>query len=171
MKNKDILAAIALAILAVCATFTLTACREAAYFVPEKQPYDADLPDTYRQITLDSSSSADALAAMAIYKPEVELISQTPSVIASIGQKKKGREIWFNLVAFDEDKLTATRKYFFVIDEKPKDLFNWLKQKNSFIFETRMLLDEKTLSEPYASQNARRIAIIEKIREQLQNIE
>ena len=98
--------------------FALCGCAVRDFLMPERPPYDAEIAQSYSQTELKISTSADVLAT--IHKPEYELLSQSRSVIASVGQKKKGREIWLNMVAFDENELTARRKYFFIVDEQSK---------------------------------------------------
>jgi hypothetical protein len=96
-----------------------------------------------------------------IHRPEYELLSQSKSVVASLGRKKKGRKIWFNMVAFDENKPAAKRKYFFVVDEKAKGFLFWPRQ--SLIFDSEMVLETEVLDKPYANENARRIAILKQV--------
>jgi len=143
----------------------LCGCSVIDYFRPEKPPYDAELYESYRRTKLKVSSSADVLAT--IHRPEYELLSQSKSVVASVGQKKKGYKIWFNMVAFDEDELTAKRKYFFVVDEKAKGLLFWPRQ--SLTFESEMVLDKEVLDKPYANENARRIAILRQHSKNIRN--
>jgi hypothetical protein len=121
-------------------------------------PYESAA--TYDQIKLKESSSADVLTA--ITKPKDELLSQSKSVVASQGIKKKGHKLWLTMVAFDENEPTAKRKYFFVVDEKAESvLFFWPKRK--LIFNSEMVLEAKVLDEPYANENARRIAIFKQV--------
>jgi hypothetical protein len=122
-------------------------------------PYEN--PATYNQIKLKESTSADVLTA--ITKPKDELLSQSKSVVASQGMKKKGHKLWLNMVAFDENEPTAKRKYFFVVDEKAENVLLWAKRK--LIFDSEMVLDAKVLNEPYANENARRIAILKRVTE------
>jgi hypothetical protein len=114
---------------------------------------------TYRRIKLKESTSAEVLAAIA--RPKSELLSQSKSVVASQGIKKSGHKLWLNMVAFDENEPTAKRKYFFVVDEKAESLLLWPKRK--LIFDSEMVLDAKVLNEPYANENARRIAILKQV--------
>jgi rubredoxin len=130
------------------------------YVTPDKPPYDSQLLDSYRQIALNRSNSADALAA--IHRAKFELLSQSKSAIVSTGQQKEGYKTWFNMVAFDENELTAKRKYFFEIDEKAKVLF---RAREGLRFDGEAVLPVKVLNEPYASENARRIAILKQILE------
>lgn len=137
-----------------CATI-----RVVEYFKPEKPPYDEQLTQNYYLTQLKASTAADVLAA--IHMPEYELLSQSRSVIASSGQKKKGHKIWFNMVAFDENTLTAKRKYFFLVDERPKSL--WVQPKRRLSFDSEMVLGADLFSEPYANDNAKRIAMLGKV--------
>jgi hypothetical protein len=99
----------------VLVVFGLCGCAIVNYFKREKPPYDTELYEVYSLTELKTSSAAEVLGM--IHDPECELLSQSKSVIASFGQKKKGYKRWFNMVAFDENELTARRKYFFIVDE------------------------------------------------------
>jgi len=137
----------------------LCGCRLVNYFKREKPPYDAELYESYNQTELKVSGASDVLAT--IHEPEYELLSQSKSVVASFGQKKGGYKSWFNIVTFDENKLTAKRKYFFIVDEKSKGLPYVPKRR--LRFESRMVMESEVLDEPYANQNARRIAILRQV--------
>jgi len=139
--------------------FGLCGCAVVDYFKPEKPPYDEQLSESYENTILKVSRAADVLAT--IHSPKYELLSQSKSVIASSGQKKKGHEIWFNMVAFDENALTAKRKYFFLIDEKPKSF--WVQPKRRLQFDSEMVLGPELFNEPYVNDNAKRIAILRKV--------
>ncbi|MHC4115101.1 MAG: hypothetical protein ACYSSL_07265, partial [Planctomycetota bacterium] len=67
------------------------------------------------------------------------------------------------MVAFDEDGLTAKRKYLFIEDERPKILFvePWECAK----FDCEMVLEREVLDKPYSNDNSRRIAILKQILE------
>ena len=139
--------------------FGLCGCSVVEYFEPLVPPYDKELSASYHQTKLKESSSADVLAT--IHRPEYELLSQSKSVVASLGQKKKGHKIWFNMVAFDENKPAARRKYFFVVDEKAKSFL--ILPRRRLIFDSEMVLETEVLDKPYANENARRIAILEQV--------
>jgi hypothetical protein len=124
-------------------------------------PYESTA--TYSQIKLRESTSADVLAA--ISRPKSELLSQSKSVVASQGMKKEGHKLWLNMVAFDENELTAKRKGFFLVDEKAENLLMWPKRR--LVFDTEMVLEAKVLNEPYANENARRIAILRQVAENI----
>jgi hypothetical protein len=132
------------------------------YFRPEDPPYDAELYEAYRRTILGASSSYDVITTL--HRPEYELLSQSKSIIASLGKKKKGRKIWFNLVAFDENWLTAKRKYILIVDDRP----NLMEEpRQDLSFDCEAVLDTEALDKPYANENARRIAILRQIRENL----
>jgi hypothetical protein len=135
------------------------AVRVVEYLKPEKPPYDEQLSQNYYQTQLKVSTAADVLTA--IHMPEYELLSQSRSVIASSGEKKEGHKIWFNMVAFDENTLTAKRKYFFLVDEKPKSF--WVQPKRKLSFDSEMVMGAELFNEPYANDNARRIALLKKV--------
>ena len=131
------------------------------FAMPSGPPSDRDIPKGYNQVELRQSSAADVLDI--IHISEHELLSQSKSVVASQGQKKRKHKVWFKMVAFDENELTARRKYLFIEDERPKFLFTepWA----GFGFDSEMVLEGEVLSKPYSNENARRIAILKQVLE------
>ena len=126
----------------------------------EPKPYTKELPAAYRQIRLGGSNSAQVLNIIKKYNSE--LVSQSESVIASWGEKKNTSQFWLTMTAFDEEKFTVTRKYFLAVDEKPWHLF---AEGQKLRLDSEMILDEATLSEPYPSENQKRIAVLAKVLE------
>ena len=149
--------------LLVCC-FAFSGCSVVEYFTPEEPPCDIELFYSFRQVELNKSTSADVLGI--IHRADYELLSQSKSVIVSTGQQKEGYKTWFDMVAFDEDELTAKRKYFFEIDEKPKVLCK--SPREGLRFDCDVILPAKVLSEPYANENAKRIAVLKQVREDFQ---
>jgi hypothetical protein len=149
-----------LALLCFC---VLCGCSTGEYLEPLVPPHDKELSASYHQTKLKESNSADVLTT--IHNPTYELLSQSKSVVASQGLKKKGHKLWFNMVAFDENELTAKRKYFFLVDEKAKSLL--ILPGRRLIFDSEMVLEAKVLDEPYANENARRIAILRQVKENI----
>lgn len=143
----------------------LCGCSVVEYLSPEEPPYKEQLSESYYRTKLRQSSSADVLAAIgpasAAGSGVTQLLSQSKSVIASSGQKKKGHEIWLNMVAFDENELTARRKYFFLVNERPKVLF--VEPRENLSFDCEMVLEGDVLDEPYANDNAKRIAVLRQV--------
>ena len=69
--------------------------------------------------------------------------------------------LWFSAVAFDEELLTAKRKYSFVADERIRGY--WIIPAQKLRFDAEVILDPKVLAEPYANENAKRIAILKQL--------
>jgi len=137
----------------------IAGCSVVEFFKPSGPPSYQQTYAVYKQTALKQSTSAEVLAAFG--RPKNELLSQSKSVIASAGQNKKGYKTWFNMVAFDESELIAKRKYAFIVDERPKQLF--AEPWEGVNFDCKMVLPRKVLDEPYANENARRIAILKQV--------
>ena len=67
------------------------------------------------------------------------------------------------MVAFDENDLRAKHKYLVVVKERTKALF--VEPRGSMRFDSEVVLESKILDEPYANENARRIAILKVLRD------
>jgi hypothetical protein len=131
-------------------------------FAHEDPPLNKQLYDMYKQTTLKQSTSAEILARFAkIETPKYALLSQSKSIVALYGDKKNGQKLWFNIVTFDETELVAKRKYVFVYDERPKQLF--VRPWEGSDFGCQMVLPKDILDEPYANENARRVAILKQV--------
>lgn len=144
----------------ICCSF-LCGCAVLEFVTPEGSPSNEEISESYYQTELKKSDAADVLGT--IHKPEYELLSQSKRVVASSGQKKKGYKTWFNMVAFDENGLTARRKYLFIVDERPKLLF--VEPWEGLRLESEMVLEADVLNKPYTDENARRIAILKQVME------
>ena len=148
-----------LKLLVIVCCCLLSGCSFFELFEKEQPPYDDELSAGYFETVLEQSGSADVLST--IHIPGHEMLSQDKSVIASVGQKDEGYKVWFKMVAFDENKLTAERKYFFLIDEKGRALFG---PRRSLAFKCETVLGRELLSKPYASDGARQIAMLDQVR-------
>lgn len=146
MKNS-----LLIAILACC--LMTTGCQNV-----EKQ--DKQVFDRFYITSLKWSKSADILPIIAA---DTELTSQSESVIASWDQRKDDAKLWYNMVAFDEDELTAVRKYAFMVDEKAMGYLVSPTQK--IRFDAAIVLPEDILTEPFANDNEKKIAIVTQIQE------
>ena len=131
---------------------------------PEGPPSDKQVAAGYYQTKLKKSSAADVLTVL--HNPEYELLSQSKSVVASVGQKKNGKKSWLNMVAFSEDEPTVMRKYLLIADERPKIMFT--EPWEGLSFDCEIVLESKILDEPYSNENARRIEILRQVREDIQ---
>lgn len=132
----------------------------------EEPSYDQELLAAYQGVKLNKSITLDVLPVLK--SSPYELLSQSDSVIAALGQSKKGYKTWFNMVAFDEYKLTAKRKYFFVVDEKitrsqTKPRWMMLEPKRGLAFDCEMAMENELLDKPYETENARQIAILKQV--------
>jgi hypothetical protein len=143
MVRKGLLAAlmVALGILSGCKTI-------------EKD----DIFAKYYSTTLKQSTAADVLGY--IQNTETEHLSQSESVISSWGELKT-RSHWFNLVAFDEEQQTASRKYAMTLEDY-RGINS--KQHANMRFDAEVIMDSQTLNDAYASKNLMRIEVIKKIR-------
>ena len=110
-----------LTLLLVVLSFVLSGCwviDVKDFLTPEGAPKDAEIARAYYLTELRRSTAADVLPL--VYMPYYALLSQSTSVLASQGEKKKGYKLWVNMVSFDENDLLAKRKYLMIADEKPK---------------------------------------------------
>jgi hypothetical protein len=126
---------------------------------PEGPPANEQIYAVYRGISLKQSTSSDVLSAFGT--PKYALLSQSKSIVALAGEKKEGYKMWFNMVTFDESEPIAMRKYVFISDEKPRQLF--VEPWEGVYFDCKMVLPREVLAEPYANENARRIAILKQV--------
>lgn len=148
-------------VVSVAAFFSGCAAENPLEFVtPDSKPYTKHLPDAYNSIELNRSTSAQVLDVIKQHKGE--LTSQSQSVVAGWGEKKKTYQFWLTMAGFSEEDFAVTRKYFLAVDEKPWHLgAEGQKQR----FDCQIILDEQTLSEPYTGENQKRIAILQKVLE------
>lgn len=145
MNYKNVFVAISLV---GCVLFT--GCIETAQ---DKQVFGR-----YYLTTLKFSNSADVLGT---YSNNKELVSQSDSVVASWGQNDDIDAIWFNVVAFDEEKLTAARKYALLVEENTEPYV--IVKKHKFRFDSQTVLSSRLLAEPFDNENARSIAILKNL--------
>jgi hypothetical protein len=150
--------------------FGLCSCSSilSPYVVSKRQktPYDAELSDSYYRIKLKESGALDVLPI--IHKPKFEMLSQSRSVVASSGQDSEGYKNWFNMVAFDEVKLTAKRKYFFLADERVKRLprrRKWflMEPKCGLMFDGQVVLEKSAFDRPRISEDEIPIAQLRQV--------
>jgi hypothetical protein len=113
----------------------------------------------YDKTVLKQSTSADVLSF--IQDTKTEHLSQSESVLASWGNDWKTRTHWFNLVAFDEEQLTATRKYVFTLEDYrgPNT-----KPRAKLRLDIAAVIDSQTLNAAYPTQNQMRLEIIKKLK-------
>lgn len=102
--------------------------------------------DRCSQIAVKQSNSAEVLSVL--QPQDDELISQNQSVVALWPSEENPSVLWFNAVAFDEEYLTAARIYCFTASSSKLSL------------NIEAVLPADVVDEPYANENAKRIAIL-----------
>lgn len=112
----------------------------------------------YYSTVLKLSTSADILSIIQDEDEEEELLSQSESVVASWVQSRGGSVLSLTMVAFDEEELTAVRKYGFFVNEKVKG-YSVVPAKK-LRFDAEAVLSVEILEEPYANENEKRIEIL-----------
>jgi len=140
----------------------LYGCSIDQYFKPKETPYE-ELSACYGRIKLKATSSLDVLEML--HKPgyelepgSVELLSQSDTAAASLGQSKSGYKTWFTMVVFNEQSMTAERKYFYLVDEKAKT--SLISPGEGLIFDGQIILPVEVLEKPYMTEEAKQIAIL-----------
>jgi hypothetical protein len=127
----------------------------------EEKPYTSQLPENYHKIEVNKSSSAEVLSV--IHREDKEFLSQSESIIASSGVRKKGSQLWYSLIAFDEESLLVSRKYFMAADEKSHHLF---AEDQKFFFDAVLSTPQEIMNEPYPDNNTRKLELIKYIDDQ-----
>lgn len=138
-----------------------------------------ELSAPYDHITLKKSLTLDALPAIRRSQSEAgsllaetETVSHSDRVVASLGQNRDGYSTWFNMVTFHEYQLNVIRKYFFAVIDRAGSLS--ARSRRGLRFDCEMVLGKEVLSKSYASENARRIAILryvlDSVREDIQEL-
>jgi len=123
--------------------------------------YDKDLSAAYDQTKIKKSLTLDVLPKMGRSKDE--LLSQSESVVASLGQSKDGYKTWFTMVAFHEYELSVVRKYFFVVDERVHN-----RARRGLRFDSETLLDKEELDNIRLAKGARQVAVLKNVLDNLQ---
>ncbi|MDI6448670.1 hypothetical protein [Anaerobaca lacustris] len=157
--------------------FALCGCAAQWYVRSDPLAYSR-LVGPYRHIQLKASSTLDALGAFDApdhrLDPEAtgrQLVSQSDTTIAVCGQSANARRTWVTLVAFDEHRMTARRKYFFCIDEwataAPTERGQKLvPPRKGLVFDAELVLAPEIQTTPYATEEARQLATVRWLIEQ-----
>jgi len=149
VRNKK---SLVLLLIVLCAMLLTTGCQV--------QPKYEHIFERYYLTALNISNSSDVISAIRDDEG-AELVSQSESVVASWGEKKNTSIMWFNAVAFNEEDMTAVRKYGFVVDEKAKSYY-FLSALN-MRFDAELIMSSDVLDAPYADANARKIAVLRQV--------
>ncbi|MBP7050262.1 MAG: hypothetical protein KBE65_04535 [Phycisphaerae bacterium] len=140
-------------------------------YLSSKSPY-ARLATPYAITQLGRSTSLDVLnvAHDPAYpfirdKRARVLLTQGDTVVGYSGQTGNTRRTWLNLIAFDEFRMTARRKYFFCVDERARRAPDNPKQalfpaRKGVLLDAEFIIDPEVLTTPYATEDAQRIEIV-----------
>ncbi len=156
---------------------TASGCVTKRYLPPNQLPYDK-LAAPYRHTQIKASTTLDVLGL--IDTPEYQLdsdkigrqlLSQSDLAVAVSGQSDDTFKTWVNLIVFDERRMTARRKYFFCSDERatvrpdnPKRLL--IPPRRGVIFDAQCVIGPEIQTVPYATEEARLLAIVRWLAEQ-----
>ena len=135
----------------------------------EELPYEQQLFAAYSRTTLNKSITLDVLPMFQAAKHD--LLSQGDSVVAALGEGKNGYKTWFSMVAFDEYRMKARRKYFFVVDEEitrsPDDSGRVrFSPGRGLAFDCEVMPEKKVL-ESYATEDGGQIALLKEVLQDL----
>jgi len=150
------------ALLSLCCVCGCSLTYPQAWIQPKDYLYDKELSATYDQTRIKKSLTLDVLPM--IGQSENELLSQSDSVVASLGRSKEGYKSWFTMVAFHEYELSVIRKYFFIVDEKVEKR---LTKGLGFRFDCEMLLDKEELDKIRNTKELQQIAVLKRMRDNL----
>ena len=158
-------------LLALALLCGVSGCTVLRYTPPNRLPY-TKLAVPYRQAQLGATTTLGVLGM--VDTPEYQLkrtdvgrqlLSQSDLAIAFSGQSADTFKTWVTLIVFDEYRMTARRKYFFCSDERatvepddPRALL--IPPRRGVIFDCQCVLPPEIQTTPYATDEARQIAII-----------
>jgi len=160
-KMKNLMGTSALILVLAAASYFINGCYIVKLFIPEKPPSDKQLKQSYTDIQIYDTNSSGALET--IHHPNQELLSRSKKVIVSHGEENEGRKFWFNMVGFDENTLTATRKYLFIANEQPKSITP--REWRRLIFNGEIVIEAELLEKPFTSDNDKKVAVFKSILE------
>ena len=158
-------------LLALALLVGVCGCATRRYLSPNRLPY-IRLAAPYNQTRLKASTTLDVLGIAdgpdyQLERKDVgqQLLNQSDLAIALSGQSKDTFKTWVNLIVFDEHRMTARRKYFFCSDERatvapdePSRLL--IPPRRGLVFDAECVLPPDILTTPYATEEARLIAIV-----------
>ena len=156
---------------ALLCLFCVCGCGVLDYLPGEKLPY-AKLAIPYTRTELGRTTTLDVLniardPAYQFNDKRVEgvLLTQSDTVVAYSGQSADGEKSWLNVIAFDEFRMTAGRKYFFCVDESVElapvePPYYFIPAREGILFDCRFVIDPEVLTTPYATEEAQKIALL-----------
>lgn len=164
MKSKTWLISISLVFCCLCLSgcpYVADDARHVKWWLQGHFVRESNIFDRYYSTKLKTSTSADVLDV--IQDEEKEFISQSESVVASWADARGGTMLWFNMVTFDEEEMTAVRKYGFLANEMSEG-FSVLPTRK-LRFDTEAVLSAEVIEEPYANENEKTINLLKVVLE------
>jgi hypothetical protein len=165
-----------LSLLALAGSSLFSGCT-----MPELQPPQTDsyaysrLAAPYRTVKLKTSTTLDVLSLLESPTVRVEpgaaaaqLLTQSDAAVGLSGKSTDGWKIWVNVIAFDEYRMTARRKYFFLSDERPTppaDTPSANPIPGALVFDAQFMIDPEVGTVLYATDEARKAAIVRSLAE------
>ena len=146
-------------------------CVTKRYLPPNRLPYET-LSTPYRQTQLKASPTLHVLGIADTWEYQLDdkdvgrtLLTQSNVAVALSGQSDDTFKTWVNLVVFDQARMTARRKHFFCSDERaivapdnPRRVL--IPPRRGLIFDSQCVLPSRLLTTPYATEEARLIAVV-----------
>ena len=152
-------------------------CALKRYWPSNPLPYET-LKAPYRLTHLKTSTTLDVLGIVDTPEYSIDrktagsrLLNQSNTAIALSGRSKDTFKTWVNLIVFDASRLTVRRKYFFCSDERAtsepdRPTRVLIPPRSGIVFDTQCLLPADIQTTPYATEEARLIAIVRWLSEQ-----
>ena len=150
-------------------------------YVPSGKLSYAKLALPYDRTQLKSTTSLEVLNVardpayeFKLADAEPVLLTQSDTAVAYSGRSTNGLKTWLDLIAFDEFRMTAARKYFFCIDERatadPSRPRHYLvPPRKGILFDSEFAIDPDVLTTPYATEEAQKIVIVKWLAERFKN--
>ena len=157
-----------------------TVASGCSYLQSDPLPY-AKLALPYDRTQLRSTTSLDVLnvARDPAYEfppgdADPVLLTQSDTVVAYSGRSTDGHKTWLDMVAFDESRMTAARKYFFCLDEHAttdpsRPRHRLFPARKGILFDSEFAIDPEVLTTPYATDEAQKAAILKWLAARFQN--
>ncbi|HSV27043.1 MAG TPA: hypothetical protein VLH60_04040 [Sedimentisphaerales bacterium] len=121
---------------------------------PPEKPGPAELMATFNETALRQSNAGDVL--MAVRHHDLQMVTQGQHAVAVSGPVLPAQRTWLTLVTFDES-LTASGKYFFLINDEPRAFLYTRTLRARFDIEK--VITPEVLAANYPDEESRVIAV------------
>jgi hypothetical protein len=158
--------------------FALSGCGVQEYLSPTLPYAQLAIPYNSTQIGRSTSLEVLTIARDPAYQFDPDqvtelLLTQSDTVISYSGRREDTYKTWLNMIAFDEFRMVARRKYFFCVAERATLAPGAPRQplvppRRGILFDAEFLIDPDVLTTPYATEESQRIAILQWLAGQFQ---